>query len=153
MRYPFRFLGRLSFGLVLMACVSKGAAPAKYIAVKYCDLVDRPSEYDGKRVTFSGNYRYGFETNEVYCVACRGEIRTFGLYSRGAQAKEMKKAPDGSGTIIATFSGVFRNHTDIGNGYTYQLDIEGITNVRVISKNYAVPERLEQSERQRLCMK
>ena len=153
MWHPFRVLGPVAFAVMLPASMFLGTSQVDYITVKYCDLVDRPSEYDGKHVKLSASYRYGFESNEVYCVACRGELLTFGLYSQGAKVKEMKKAPKGSGTINATFSGVFRKRTDIGNGYTYQLDIDNITDVRVISKSYAVPERLEKSEKDRLCLK
>jgi hypothetical protein len=119
-------------------------------------LIKRPSEYDGKRVSVYATYAYGFEWQELYGMKCRGGGKTW-LEFPADPPKEMKRAlrqaPKGQGTLNGRFSGIFRAKPGAfgDGGYKFQLVLESVTDVQVISRSGGAPEALTEAERKRLC--
>lgn len=135
---------------------SLNGSSVDYDEVAYCDLVHDPARYDGKRVTVSASYRYGFEWQELYCLTCQGAGRTWLEFPQDPPP-EMKRAfkgtPKGQGTLNATFRGVFQAKPgSFGDGgYKFRLVLEDLSAVKVVSRSGGVPEVLIETERRRLC--
>jgi hypothetical protein len=127
----------------------------RYLKVEYCDLLKSPAAYDGKRVSFKATYRYGFEWQEVYCVKCRNSAKTW-LEFPSERSKQIEKAgrgtPKGQGTFNGLFSGVFHSGGGFGDGgYKFELELQAIEGVEVVSRSGGVPDVLKASERKKLC--
>lgn len=137
---------------ILSQPLSRGA----YLPVAYCDLIERPAEFDGKRIAVFASYRYGYEWQEIYLLTCREGGKTW-LEFPSEPPKEMKRAfrmtPKSQGTLNGTFAGVF--HSKPGafgdGGYKFQLALETVTDVRVVSSSGGAPETLKEAERKRLA--
>ena len=120
------------------------------------DLIERPNEYDGRRVSVNATYAYGFEWQEMYCMKCRGGGKTWlELPPTGTRAmrRALRKVPKWQGTLNARFKGVF--HAKSGafgdGGYRFQFVLEAVTDVNIISRSGGAPESLTKAERARLC--
>jgi hypothetical protein len=129
---------------------------AGYIPVSYCELVRHPKEYDGKNVAVRATYRYGFEWQEMFCMKCRDQGKTwleFGTETASAVRRALGKAPRHQGTLNATFYGTFRGTKGPygDGGYVFRFDVESVKAVEIVSKDGWAPERLSASEQQRLC--
>lgn len=127
----------------------------QYLSLSYCDLVQNPDRYSGQRVSFTATYRYGYEWQELYCLTCRDAGKTWLEFPQDPP-KEMKKAfkgtPKGQGTLNANFKGVFQTNGSYGDGsYKYQLALEHIADVQVISRSGGVPGVLPEPARRRVC--
>jgi hypothetical protein len=61
--------------------------------------------------------------------------------------------PKGQGTLNANFKGVFQAKPgSFGDGsYKYQMTLEHISNVQVISRSGGVPGSLPEASRRRVC--
>ena len=64
----------------------------------------------------------------------------------------LRRAPKGQGTLNGTFQGIFRAMPGAfgDGGYKFQLELEKVTGIEVISRSGGVPEVLNESERRRL---
>lgn len=138
------------------AVSAQDVANVDYLPVAYCDLMLKPDEYDGRRVSVYASYRYGFEWQELLCMRCSSLGRTwleFPTEPPEGMRRVLRKAPRWQGTLNGTFKGVFRAAPrSFGDGgYRFQLDLELLTDVKVISRSGGVPESLKESERKRLC--
>jgi hypothetical protein len=128
----------------------------QYVNTSYCDLVQNPERYSGQRVSFTATYRYGYEWQEIYCLTCRDTGKTWLEFPQDPP-KEMKKAvkgtPKGQGTLNANFKGVFQTKPgSFGDGsYKYQLALEHIADVHVLSRSGGVAGVLPEPERRRVC--
>jgi hypothetical protein len=122
----------------------------------FCEVINRPAVFDGKRVSVRASYRYGFEWQEVYCLECRSLAKVWLAIPpelpKGVQ-KNLNRLPKNQGTINATFTGVFHgSRSAFGDGgYQYQLDLESLERVVVVPKSGAVPEALPATERAKIC--
>ena len=126
------------------------------VPLDLCDLIDRPQAFDGKRVTLRASYRYGFEWQEIYCLQCRPLAKVWLAIPTELPKtvqRSLNRLPKNQGTINATFTGIFHGtRSAFGDGgYQYQLDLEGLEKVEVISKSGAVPDALQTGERAKLC--
>jgi hypothetical protein len=127
-----------------------------FMRVNYCDLVGNPNAYDGKTVTVGATYRYGFEWQELFCVQCRDQGKTwleFDPDSMAAIRRALNKAPRNQGTLNARFYGVFRSaQGPYGDGgYTYRFDLNFVEGVEIVSKSGGSPESLSANEQKKLC--
>ncbi len=129
---------------------------AGYTPVSYCELVRHPKEYDGKNVAVLATYRYGFEWQEMFCMKCRDQGKTwleFETESASAIRRALGKAPRHQGTLNATFYGTFRGTKGPygDGGYVFRFDVKSVKAVDIVSKDGWAPERLSASEQQKLC--
>ena len=136
--------------------LSQTVSKEEYVPVAFCDLVERPAEYDGRRVSVYATYRYGFEWQEIYCMKCRGGDKTWPEFppdSPQEMRRALRRAPKGQGTLNGTFKGAFQSQPGAfgDGGYRFQLVLESVTNVEVISRSSGAPEALTEAERKRLC--
>ncbi|HRV09446.1 MAG TPA: hypothetical protein P5568_13345 [Acidobacteriota bacterium] len=143
--------------VVLLACVVPcGVMEAQQPErVSFCDLIKEAGKFDGRVVTVTASYRYGFEWQELFCVSCRGAGRVWlnlGEEPSKTLARELRRLPKHQGTINGTFTGVFRGKASAygDGGYKYQLDLSALTGVDLVSKSGAMPEVLPAPERKRL---
>lgn len=131
-------------------------APAEFTPVSYCDLVRHPKEHDGKQVAVWATYRYGFEWQEMYCVKCRDEGKTwleFEEETAPAVRHALGRAPRYQGTLNATFYGTFHGTKGpYGDGaYPFRFDVKSVEAVDLVSRAGWPPQSLSASEQQRLC--
>jgi hypothetical protein len=127
-----------------------------YQPVSYCELMRHPKEYDGKSVAVRTTYRYGFEWQEMFCVKCRDQGKTwleFAAETSSAVRRALGKAPRHQGTLNATFFGTFRGTKGPygDGGYAFRFDLRSVKGVEVVSKNGWTPERLSANEQKKLC--
>ncbi len=139
-------------GLFAFCCVVAGEESV----LDVCDLINRPEAFDGKRVTVRASYRYGFEWQEIYCLECRHLAKVWLAIPPELPKpvqRSLNRLPKNQGTVNATFTGVFHgSRSAFGDGgYQYQLDLERLDKVDVISKSGAVPDALPTGERAKLC--
>lgn len=125
-------------------------------ALDICGLIDRPQAFDGKRVTVRASYRYGFEWQEIYCLQCRHLAKVWLAIPPELPKtvqRNLSRLPRNQGTVNATFTGVFHGtRSAFGDGgYQYQLDLEHIEHVKVVSTSGAVPDALPDRQRTKLC--
>ncbi len=125
-------------------------------ALDLCDLINRPQAFDGKRVTVRASYRYGFEWQEIYCLQCRHVAKVWLAIPPElpkAVQKSLNRLPKNQGTVNATLTGTFHgSRSAFGDGgYQYQLDLERLEQVNVVSKSGSVPDALRDRERAKLC--
>jgi hypothetical protein len=130
---------------------------AGYTPVSYCELVRHPKEYDGKNVAVRASYRYGFEWQEMFCIKCRDQGKTwleFEAETASAVRRALGKAPRHQGTLNATFYGTFRGAKGPygDGGYVFRFDVKSVKAVEIVSKDGWAPERLSASEQQKLCL-
>jgi hypothetical protein len=139
--------------LLLACCCS---AWGQDLPVSFGELIGRPKDFDGKRITVRATYRYGFEWQELYCMPSRRSARVW-LAIPTDLPKQIqntsKRLPKHQGTINAIFTGLFHGEPSaFGDGaYQYQLDLEKLDQVEVVSKSGAVPDALTPTERTRVC--
>jgi hypothetical protein len=124
--------------------------------VEYCDLVKNPETYDGKEVRLRATYRYGFEWQELFCLACREIGKTWLEFDEELSAKmtaRLRKFPKDQGTINGVFSGVFHSSKGPwGQGeYRFQLLVREITSPEVVSRSGWAPDHLRPNERKKVC--
>jgi hypothetical protein len=144
----------LLMGLILLA--SGRFAVGQDSVLDLCELLNRPQAFDGKQVSVRASYRYGFEWEEVYCLQCRHLAKVWLAIPPElpkAVQRSLNRLPKNQGTINATLTGVFHgSRSAFGDGgYQYQLDLERLEQVEVVSKSGAVPEALRASERTKVC--
>lgn len=111
--------------------------------VKFCDLIATPEKYDGARVSVYAVYNYGFEWQELLCMECRkwGQMTwlEFSVEHDKKLRKQMRKAPKDHGFIAARFTGVFRRRGHSYGGYTFEFEVEDVSGVRVLIRDYKTP--------------
>ena len=124
--------------------------------VAFCDLVSNPDKYNGKEITTRATYRYGFEWQEVFCLSCEGESKVWLEYSEDLTEKSkaaLRKAPKDHGIINAVFTGTFRTSGPYGDGgYRFELEVKGVKNVEVVSKDIRHQDLLPANVRRRMCV-
>ena len=144
-------------GIALVACmfpcgIMEAQQPER---VSFCDLIEDPGKFDGRAVTLSASYRYGFEWQELFCFSCRGSARVWlnpGDEPSKLLARELRRLPKHQGTINGTFTGVFRGGASAygDGGHRYQPDLSALGGINIVSKSGAVPEALRAAQRKRL---
>lgn len=127
-----------------------------YTQVSYCDLIRNLKEYENKRVAVSASYRYGFEWQELFCMKCRGQGKTwleFNEKTADAVRHALRKAPRDHGIINATFYGTLdgSNGPYGDGGYSYRFDVESIKDVKVVYRDGRAPELLPADVQKQLC--
>jgi hypothetical protein len=131
------------------------SAMPTYVSVSYCDLVRRPYEYDGKGVAVWATYRYGFEWQELFCVKCRGDRKTWLEFVEMPPDvhRALSLAPRHEGTLNATFQGTFRGTGGpFGDGgYAFGFDVRSVRGIEVVSRKGWAPQRLSTAEQGKLC--
>ena len=126
---------------------------AVYVAVSYCDLMRNPRDFHGKRVAVAATYRYGFEWQELFCLACRSDRTWLEFPREPVQPIKFQKAPREQGTINATFYGTFVGQRGSygDGGFQYRFDLDFIRNDRLVSKSGSDPNALPPEVRARVC--
>jgi len=127
-----------------------------YTQVKYCDLVSHPNKYDGKQVAVSASYRYGFEWQELFCLKCGGDGKTwleFNEKTLDNTSRSLRKAPRNQGIINAVFYGTFGGTKGpYGDGsYPYRFDVNFVRDVKVVSRDGWHPNSLNPDVQKQLC--
>lgn len=133
-----------------------GSKMTGYPQVSYCDLISHPQEYDGKQVAVRASYRYGFEFQEMFCLKCRGQGKTwleFGFEAAPNVRRALRKAPNDHGTVNAVFYGTFRGRRGPygDGGYAYKLDLEFLKDVKVVYREGMAPDLLPSNVQKQLC--
>jgi hypothetical protein len=139
---------------LLMACCC--ATWSQGQSINFGELISRPKDFDGKRVTVRATYRYGFEWQELYCVPSRKTVKVWLAIPPELPKpvqQVLKRLPKHQGTVNATFTGLFHGERSAfgDGGYQFQLDLEKLDQVQIVSKSGAVPEALIPSEKTRVC--
>src|SRR5215475_6553753 len=127
-----------------------------YTQVSYCDLIRDLKKYENKRVAVSASYRYGFEWQELFCMGCRGQVKTWlEVTEKNANAfrRALRKAPRDHGIINATFYGIIdgSNGPYGDGGYSYRFDVELVKDVKVVYRDGRAPELLPADVQKQLC--
>lgn len=130
----------------------KKADLSAFPVVGYCDLMRDPGAYDGKQIAVQATYRYGFEIQELFCLKCRGQAKTWLEFEEGASIK-FRRAPRHNGLINATFYGIFLGKRGAygDGGYRYQFNVHAVRNQKVISGDGRDPTLLPLDVKKRLC--
>ena len=127
-----------------------------YTQVSYCDLIRNLKEYENKPIAVSASYRYGFEWQELFCMGCRGQGKTWLEFTEKndkAVRRALRKAPRDHGIINATFYGILDGSKGPygDGGYSYQFDVELVKDVEVVYRDGRAPELLPADVQKRLC--
>lgn len=124
--------------------------------VAFCDLVSNPRKYNGKEITTRASFRYGFEWQEVFCLACEGGAKVWLEFSEDLTEKSksaLKKTPKDHGIINAVFTGTFRTSGPYGDGgYRFELEVKEARNVEVVFKGLEHQKVLPAKVRKRMCI-
>ncbi len=124
--------------------------------VAFCDLVSNPAKYNGKEITTRASFRYGFEWQEIFCLACEGEAKVWLEFSEDLNEKSkaaLKKTPKDHGIINAVFTGTFRTSGPYGDGgYRFELEVKEARNVEVVFKGLEHQNVLPSKVRKRMCV-
>ena len=153
-RVKFGVLGVLF--LVVLGLVINGQQMSENETVACCDLIANAEKYNGKTVSVNATYRYGFETQEIYCIGCREVGKTWleiGFDLPVSSKKLIKKFPKDNGTINAVFSGKFESSDGpFGDGgYRFRLVLHEIAESKIVTKSGAVPGQLPVQVRKVVC--
>jgi hypothetical protein len=142
----------LSFFL-LPAGNGQSNSPEVYTPVSYCELVGHPMEYDGKRIAVRASYVLGFEVQVMLSLKCPDW--TFPAFMPEThKAERVLTEARRPGTSNATFYGVFHKELLIKTSElqgSYQLDVQYMEDVKIISKTIQGLHGLSRKEQQRLC--
>jgi hypothetical protein len=116
------------------------AKPDAGTTIQFCDLVNDPVTFEGKRVRVFAVLNYGFERSELLCMECRtvGKLVEAKLADDSVK-KQFKRAPKDHGIISASFVGIFRRRASGYGGYAHEIEIESVKDIRVLVKNMKTP--------------
>jgi hypothetical protein len=144
--------------LLALSCSAAGQKPESALqTVSYCDLINAPQQFAGRRIRVRAIYKYGFEIQRLDSPACcpeRGvkiwvEIET-GL--EGLSLRLYHKFPKGMGLALATFEGTFESGGPYGDGgYRLRFTVDKIGKLEAMAKPSAhhdpawVPKECETS--------
>jgi len=154
------YLCNLFFAIVVFSSAVETAGQETIVTaadVDYCELLQNPAEFDGKRVTIKATFRYGFEWQEIFCLSCRDLAKTWleiddDTISASAR-KALKKFPKNEGTVTADFSGTFESSKGpYGDGsYRFRFILEDIRQPEVVSKSGFDPSHLPRNVKCKVC--
>jgi len=127
-----------------------------YTQVAYCDLIRNPDQYDGKDVAVSASYRYGFEWQEIFCMKCRDQAKTWLEFDREnipALRRTLRKAPSHEGLINAIFYGTFQGKRGPygDGGYSYRFDVKFLKDVKSVYRDGRSPTLLPSNAQKQIC--
>jgi hypothetical protein len=147
--FPFHFSREI------LAAYQSDKGLANYTQIDLCEILRNPQQYDGKQVVVRASYRYGFEWQELFCMRCRKQGKTwleFSFENDTTIRRALRKAPKHQGIVNATFYGIFQAGGSYGDGwYSYKIDLRFVKDVKIISRNGGVPESLPSEVRKQLC--
>jgi hypothetical protein len=130
---------------------------SKSDSISFCDLLRNPEKYDGKEVTVSASYRYGFEWQEIFCLDCRDKGKTWLEMDDDIITAEseriLKRLPKNDGTVNALFTGIFvSSRSSFGDGgYRFGFLLKKISQAKVVTKSGWAPEQLPDKIRKKVC--
>lgn len=142
---------------LLLILVLGGKVWGQQNHISYCDLLENPQDYDGKEVTIRATYRYGFEWQEIFCLSCRNEVRTWleidSSILKPKSIKALKKLPKDWGTVTATFTGKFESSDGpFGDGtYRYRFALKEISQITLVAKNSRDPKKFPPKILKKIC--
>lgn len=161
MKRPFIFLLSVCLSLACLGWITARSQSRSdqelgdYAQVSYCDLVSHPKDYENKQVAISASYRYGFEWQELFCLTCRGQGKTwleFDEKTAGAVRRSLRKAPRNHGIVNATFYGTFESKGPYGDGgYLYRFNVKSVKEVKVVYRDGRAPDLLPPEVQKQLC--
>lgn len=123
-----------------------------FMEVPYCELIQNPSAYDGKKVRIAATYRSGYEWSELYDPDCFDfEKRTWvefeNLNAESRRVLEDLRTERSEGrTLSVTFAGIFESSTgDYGhqNHYKYLLKVSDVDQAEFLFEGSKLPTRKE----------
>jgi len=112
-------------------------------------------EYDGKRIAVRATCLLAYEVQVILSLKCRNlTYLSFEAETPKAELVLQKQIHRDGGTFNATFCGTFHKEmlskTFSVHG-SYQLDLQYMKNVQIISKKMRWVEHLSGMEQQKLC--
>ena len=136
--------------LVACAHASRPAASTRYVSRSLCGVLSSAPLPD-QEVVVRGTYRYGFEWQDLYCVACLDKGRVWVEFAVPFPATAA--LPKGGGTVNATLRGRLRSGGKYGhlNGYDYELNVTEVLEAVVISKSASVFQHLPADAQSKVC--
>lgn len=105
-----------------------------FVPVSYCQLVSNPSAYAGKVVRVRAVYAYTFEVENLRPAECcsgsdGGIWVDFAELDHNSE-REAKSFPDGTGLVLATFTGRFATSGPYGHmGYQFKIAVHRISDI------------------------
>jgi hypothetical protein len=148
---------KTSFGFVVLVVLFLCFSPnfvvysSEYTPVEYCELINNPSQYNGKKIRVEANYRYGFEWSELICEDCfELQKRTwvdFDKLDESCSSKKLlkklkKDSPEGR-TLAVVFAGTFENSKkSYGhlNEYQFKLNVSCVEKAVVLLEDSPLPK-------------
>ncbi len=122
---------RLAMFLLLLAYYAGAQEVAPPQRVNYCDLVEAPQSFAGKRIRVRAIYRYGFEIQRLdppnCCPAKAAKIWVeLGTLDRRSR-RLARRFPKGMGLALGVFAGVFDSGGLYGDGgYRLELTVDRV---------------------------
>ncbi len=125
-------------------------ASAHYVSRSLCSVLSSAPSPDEELVV-RGTYRYGYEWQDLYCVACLDKGRVW--VDVGVPFPTTTALPKRGGTVNITVKGRLRSGGKYGhlNGYDYELKVTEILEAVVVSKSDSVFEYLPADAQRKVC--
>jgi hypothetical protein len=146
---------RLFFGILiaLLFVIPLGHAET---STTFCDLMQNPDKYRGKRVTVRATWRYGFEWSQFYCIDCSLKEMTWLEISPeldNASNKLLNRVPKGAGIVNITVEGNFESGGHFGHmdGYPCRFTAKRIMRLTVVSRGMKSSAEEAEAEKKWAC--
>jgi hypothetical protein len=112
--------------------------------------------FNGKEFTIRATYRYGFEWQQLYCLACLDKGKAWLEISNdmdSASEKALKHAPKNAGIVNLTVTGIFMSGSTYGhlNGYRYKFVANKVRNISIVSRGMRSPAEERAAEERWAC--
>jgi hypothetical protein len=125
----------MKISLFVLGCSMTGyGSTTPDISTPYCNLMNDPASFAGKRILVRAVYRYGFEIQRLDATeCCPGKKLKIWVEMQLSDRKSRRlfdKFPKGMGFALATFGGVFETGGPYGDGdYRFRLTVSHIESV------------------------
>lgn len=121
----------------------------------FCELIQNPSVFDGKRVQVAATHRYGFEFSELYCLGCANDRSVFLEIPITVSTREAKRLTGHHSlttnvVVVGRFvaSGGPFGHDGMN---PYKLVVERFLSIKRVAKSSFAPSALPDALKSRVC--
>jgi hypothetical protein len=124
-----------------------------YIPVPYCELMEHPMEYDGKRIAVRAGHMIGFEEQVMLSLKCR-TLTSLAFMPEIIKAERLFHKAHRPGTYNATFYGIFHKErliNEIGIQGPHQFNVQYMENIEAIKKRVEDQDHLSKKVQQKPC--